>query len=367
MSLTTVDQGLLGPQAQYTGFKNRIINGAMMIDQRNAGASVTAPVTFPVDRFVQEFAGGGVLTSQQSTDAPSGFTNSLKTTVTTVDSSIAAGDYYQLTHNIEGYNVADFNLGSANASGFIVSFWVKASQTGTYSVALSNSDGSRCYPSTFTINSANTWEYKTITVPATTAGTWLTTNGKGLSLRIGFVYGSSFNGATVNTWGTFSVFANSFATTTNNMMGTSGATFYITGVQLEKGSTATSFDYRPYGTELALCQRYYTKSYDMGVVPSTANPTNNYGLISGSVGAANSTSLKSVTVVYPVPMRTQGTVTLYDIAGNINKASNDNVGSYTNNQAASVYNGGERSFGVFINNGVSCATLAFFYTASAEL
>ena len=246
--------------SQLNGFRNRIINGAMMIDQRNTGASVATTGAFPVDRFVQEFTGGGVLTSQQSADAPSGFTNSLKTTVTTVDSSIASGDYYQVTHNIEGYNIADFNLGSANASSFTVSFWVKASQTGTYSAQLANSDGSRCYPSTITVNTANTWEYKTIVVPATTSGTWLTTNGKGLSLRIGFVYGSSFNGATVNTWGTFSAFANSFATTTNNMMGTNGATFYITGVQLERGSVATSFDYRPYGTELALCQRYYEKA-----------------------------------------------------------------------------------------------------------
>ena len=239
-----------------TTFRNKIINGACVIDQRNAGATVNTNNTFPVDRFQQQFSGAGVLTSKQSTDAPEGFTNSLEVKVTTIDASIGSTDFFQIFQAIEGFNAADIGLGQSWCKPMALSFWVKASQTGTYPVQLANTGGTRCYPTTITVNSANTWEYKTISVPATTSGTFLTDNNIGLGLRIGFVYGSNYNGATANSWGTFSAFANSFATTSNNMMSTLNATFYITGVQLEAGSAASPFEYRSYGTELALCQRY---------------------------------------------------------------------------------------------------------------
>jgi hypothetical protein len=255
MALTQVDQGLLAPQAQYTGFKNRIINGAMMIDQRNAGASVTpSNQAYTLDRWQTFTSGGGVYTVQQSSTAPSGFSNSLLVTVTTQDSSIAAGDYYILTQKIEGFNTADFNFGTASASAVTLSFQVRSSITGVFSGSIENSAGNRSYPFSYTISSANTWTTASITISGDTTGTWVgATNGAGIVLRLSLGMGSTYQG-TANTWNAGDYYATT--TETAKLIGTNGATFYITGVQLEKGSTATSFDYRPYGTELALCQRY---------------------------------------------------------------------------------------------------------------
>jgi hypothetical protein len=236
------------------GFKNRIINGQMQIDQRNNGATVNQTVAYPVDRFYQIMVGGGVLTSQRSTTAPAGFTNSILATVSTADASIASGDYYGIGHRIEGFNTADFGWGTANAQTITLSFWVSSSVTGTYSVTLYNSAGTRSYISTYVVNAANTWEQKSVTVAGDTTGTWVTDNGTGIIVYFDLGTGSGSYG-TAGSWQA----GNALRTAGSvNLISTSGATFYITGVQLEKGSTATSFDYRPYGTELALCQRYYS-------------------------------------------------------------------------------------------------------------
>ena len=239
------------------GFRNRIINGAMVIDQRNAGASVSInadAIFYTVDRF---FGAGentdGVFSAQQDSTAPAGFKNSLKLTVTTVDSSLGASQRYIFGQNIEGLNVADLGWGTASASPVTLSFWVRSSVTGTFSGSIANSSYNRCYPFSYTINSANTFEYKTITIAGDTTGTWLTTNGIGIRAWFAIGAGSSSVG-TAGAWGSTFYFG---ATGQVNLMATNGATFYITGVQLEKGSTATSFDYRPYGAELALCQRYF--------------------------------------------------------------------------------------------------------------
>ena len=236
------------------GFKNRIINGAMMIDQRNAGASVTVNAsssqTCP-DRFTTYAQGSAAYLVQQVPDAPSGFVNSLKLVVTTA-ATLSAAQFTFTRQIIEGLNIADLAWGSSAASAVSVSFWVKSSLTGTFAVALLNSAEDRSYPATYTINSANTWEQKTITVAGDTTGTWLTNNSNGIRVTFDLGAGSNYNG-TANTW------QSGWKQRTSGCVSfsqTSGATFYITGVQLEKGSTATSFDYRPYGTELALCQRY---------------------------------------------------------------------------------------------------------------
>jgi predicted secreted protein len=284
----------------YT-MKNRIINGAMVIDQRNSGAAVSGSPSYPVDRFRQSNSGAGVLQGQQVSDAPAGFNNSVKFTVTTIDSSIAAGEYYQFEHFIEGYNVADFNWGTANAKTVTLSFWAKASQTGTYSVALANDAGDRSYASFYTILAANTWEFKTITVSGSTSGTWLTTNGCGIGIRFGIVYGSTYSGATANTWVTTSGFANAFITSTNNMMSTLNATLQITGVQLEVGSSATQFEWRPYGTELQLCQRY--------CILFSVTAINTFF---GSGFSYNSVNALAYTA-FPVPMRTSPTVTYSNV------------------------------------------------------
>ena len=312
MPLTQVDQGLLGPFAQYTGFKNRIINGAMMIDQRNAGASVTVNTgnqTWSVDRwFAQGTASSGVFTVQQSSVAPAGFTRSSVT----------------------------------------LSFWVRSSVTGTFGGAIVNSAVNRSYPFSYTISSANTWEQKSITVAGDTSGTWLTDNGIGFRVYLGLGLGSTYSG-TAGTWsGSFFI----SATGATNLMTTNGATFYITGVQLEKGSTATSFDYRPYGTELALCQRYY----------QVQKPICGIGVAGGSTAVSRVKAPLKVTM-RAVPSLTQiGTPTVYNgavattmTAISVNYASVDCIefdgvmaSSMTTGTVVSFYNNSD-------NSGISAA------------
>lgn len=235
-------------------FRNRIINGAMVIDQRNAGASVTPNNSYTLDRWLGVNSQTGKFTVQQnaaSVTPPAGFANYLGCTSTSAY-SIAAGDYFNIQQYIEGFNIADLAWGTASAATITVSFWVRSSLTGTFGGALRNDAGNRSYPFTYTISAANTWEQKSITIAGDTSGTWLTTNGRGITLSLGLGVGSTYSG-TAGAWAAGNILAPTGAV---SVVGTSGATFYITGVQLEKGSTATSFDYRPYGTELGLCQRY---------------------------------------------------------------------------------------------------------------
>mgnify|MGYP007100055126 CR=1 FL=1 len=237
----------------FVNMKNRIINGAMMIDQRNAGASVT-PVNaeYTLDRWQFSTLAAGKATIQRSTVTPSGFVNSLLATSTSAY-TIGASEFVSFRQFIEGLNISDLAWGTANAKTVTLSFWVRSSLTGTFGGALSNSAADRSYPFSYTISAANTWEQKSITIAGDTSGTWLTTNGIGIAVRFSLGAGSTYS-ATAGVWaaGTFVS-----ATGATSVVGTNGATFYITGVQLEVGSTATSFDYRPYTTELQLCQRYY--------------------------------------------------------------------------------------------------------------
>jgi hypothetical protein len=295
MPLTTVSPGLLDSNAQYYGFKNRIINGAMVIDQRNAGASVTlsGSTQLPVDRFPAiKQTSAATVTAQRSTVAPAGFTNSLLFTVST-GAAPAAGDINAVWHVIEGFNVADFGWGTANAQSVAVSFWARSSITGTYAVSFNNSAANRFYAATYTISSANTWEYKTVIIAGDTSGTWLTDNGAGVQVTWDLGYGSNFNG-TAGVWGSSVVRRTSGSV---QLFANTGATFYITGVQLEKGSTATSFDYRPYGTELALCQRY-------AIVYGRDQVYNEIG----GTGFAYGTADTNIPVAFPVQMRTTPTL-----------------------------------------------------------
>jgi hypothetical protein len=258
MPLTQVDQGLLGQYAQYTGFKNRIINGAMVIDQRNAGASVSGNAVYSLDRWLANASQTNKYTVQQNAGAvtpPAGFRNYLGVTSSSAY-SVGASEQFSIVQPIEGLNVADLGWGTANAATVTLSFWVRSSLTGTFGGVFLNSAANRFYVFSYTISAANTWEQKTVTVAGDTSGTWLTTNGVGMYVWFSIGAGSSVSGA-AGSWGTSTAYQPTGAT---SVIGTNGATFYITGVQLEKGSTATSFDYRPYGTELALCQRYYCKN-----------------------------------------------------------------------------------------------------------
>ena len=251
MPLTLVDQGLLSTNAQYTGFKNRLINGDMVIDQRNNGATVTpADTAYTLDRW--QSRNDGKFSVARSTVAPAGFTNSLL--VTSLSSySVGATDFYTQAQQIEGFNVADLGWGTANAQTVTLSFWVRSSLTGTFGGALRNSGGNRSYVFSYSIPSANTWTNVSVTIPGDTTGTWLTDNGVGIRVEFGLGVGSSFSG----TAGVWAANANRSVTGAVSVVGTNGATWQMTGAQLEKGQTATSFDVLPYGTELALCQRYF--------------------------------------------------------------------------------------------------------------
>lgn len=279
------------------GRKNLIINGDMQIDQRNAGSSVTVPngtPTFGVDRFrFAEGTSASSCTLQQVTDAPLGFTNSLKITVGT-GGSATASQIAQLCHPIEGFNWAPLLYGSSNAKTFTVQFWVKSSIPGIYCFSLFNSSGNRSYVAEYTINVANTWEYKTITVPGDTTGTWLVNNGVGAFINWDFGAGTDFN-TTKNTWGTTSYASR----TTNqvNWISNSGATFFITGVQLEIGKIATPFEYLNYGDELAMCQRYcYVIRGDFPAAAASE--------VAIGEGVWNGTDGAYIVIKHPVIMRT---------------------------------------------------------------
>ena len=252
----TEANGGTGTTIGYNGFKNRIINGAMVIDQRNAGASITpTDGQFSVDRWNFYRTQASKFTAQQNAAAvtpPAGFKNYLGITSSSAY-SITSSDLFGLNHRIEGFNFSDCEWGTANAQPITLSFWVRSSLTGTFGGSLMNSAENRSYPFSFTISSANTWEYKTETVAGDTTGTWVgATNGTGLQIWFGLGCGATRSG-TADAWAGSGFYSVTGAT---SVVGTSGATFYITGVQLEKGSTATSFDYRPYGTEFMLCTRY---------------------------------------------------------------------------------------------------------------
>jgi hypothetical protein len=242
------------------GFKNRIINGAMVIDQRNAGASVTPTASaYTLDRWKAVLDVTSKFSVQQNAGAvtpPTGFKNYLGVTSLSAY-TVGTNESFYLQQPIEGFNTSDLDFGTANAKTVTLSFWVRSSLTGTFGGSIWNSAVNRLYPFTYTISAANTWEYETITITGDITGTWIgATNGVGLFLNILLGAGSGVSG-TANAWGTGTSY---FPTGATSVVGTNGATFYITGVQLEVGSTATSFDYRPYGTELQLCQRYYYKA-----------------------------------------------------------------------------------------------------------
>jgi hypothetical protein len=260
----TTQSGFTLGAGDSSSFKNRIINGAMVIDQRNSGASVTingaGGFTYTLDRWNAYVSANGKFTIQQnagSVTPPVGFTNYLGVTSSSAY-TVGSAELFSVNQFIEGFNTADLGWGTANAKTVTLSFQVYSSLTGTFGGALLNSAQNRSYPFSYTISSANTWTTISVTIAGDTSGTWLTSNNIGIKIFFGLGVGSTLSG-TAGAWtGTSNIFSVTGAT---SVVGTNGATFYITGVQLEVGSQATSFDYRDYGTELFLCYRYYQRQF----------------------------------------------------------------------------------------------------------
>ena len=303
--------------------RNIFVNGAALIDQRNNGSAVTptSDQTYTLDRFQARLNNASKYSVQQVADAPSGFSNSLKVT-SAAATTVGTNDYYQINTPLEGYTTDVLAQGTSAAKQFTLSFYVKSSLTGTFGGAYSNNQGDRLYAWTYTIDAANTWERKSITITGATDGTWLQTKYAGM-----WVYWTLGAGSGVQT--TAGVWGTSFKrgpTGATNVVATSGATWQITGVQLEVGDTATDFEHRSYADELARCQRYC-----QDLTPTSG--TSPY--FAGSAAAAN-TTVAVAHIAFPVRMRATPSVTLSGTAGD-----------YT------IYNGGDRTVTSYAINGMS--------------
>jgi hypothetical protein len=325
-----------GPLA---GTRNRIINGDMRIDQRNAGASIatsSGTSVFTVDRWRAGYTQTSKFTAQQnagSVTAPASFTNYLGVASSSAY-SVLTGDAFWLHQRVEGFNVADLSWGTANAQTITVSFWVRSSLTGTFGGSVFNDSAVRSYPFTYTVSATNTWEKKTVTIAGDTSGTWLINNGTGLQINFALGVGSTFSG-TAGAWAGSALYSVTGAT---SVVGTNGATFYITGVQLEPGTVATPFEQRPIGTELALCQRYYCKTFPVTTAPVQNSPAG------GPLNYISQTTTASTDVGwrFPVEMRlTPSVVTTYST-----NANSANWSTNTDTPTASLFYQGSTGLAV---------------------
>ena len=342
-------------------FRNRIINGDMGIDQRNATINNGAATnTFVVDRFSMFGAAASTMSGQQSTTAPTYFKNSFLIT-SLAATTPSAGDAYGFRQIIEGSNIADLSWGSASAKTVTISFWVRSSITGTYALALFNRDApDRSYVETYTINAANTFEYKTITIEGDTSGTWLTTNGQGIQVWWDLGSGSNFN-TTAGSW----VSALDVRTSgSSNWIGTSGATFYITGVQLEAGTSATDFESLPIDVNLGRCQRYFNKTFNQETAPASNAGQGGSILVTNGSGTGVALGL-ATTYAFPVVMRAAPSVVTTFCPSNTGSTWFTSLGGLI---AAGVSQAGTRGVFVFNNDTSTSGTNAVIHvTADAEL
>ena len=366
MALTQVQPGMLASDSQFFGFKNRIINGAMVIDQRNAGAEVNPAVsgTYYLDRYVAQSTAASKFKIGQNAGTvtpPTGFTKYLGCTSLSAYTA-GASESFNVQQRIEGLNVADLAWGTASAATVTLSFWAYSSLTGTFGGVVNNAAVStRSYPFTYTISASNTWEYKTITIAGDTSGTWLTTNDLGILVVFSLGAGATVSG-TSGVWASANYRSSTGAT---SVVGTNGATFYVTGVQLEKGSTATSFDYRPYGTELQLCQRYYEHSYSQGTIPAALTTV---GAFEFAQQVAASSTQFGASCKFSVVKRTAPTMTFYNWNAAGNQAVNVSTAGVTSGITTRAL--GDSSFSTTCTTpaGTSAGqTLSMHFTASAEL
>lgn len=360
MAQTPVQKNQVGIDIPFK--KNAIINGDFNIWQRGTTITTVALGEYTADRYQYSKVGAMIHTASRSSDVPTVaqanklFNFSHQLALTTPDTSLAANDYTWIGQQVEGFNFLSFAQ-----RPMILSFWVKSSLTGTYCVAFTNSINDRSFVSEYIINVANTWEYKTITILASpSAGTWNYTTGRGLLVAFTLAAGTTFQTATPNVWLT-----GNFIATTNQINGvnTGAGNFLITGVQLESGSIVTPFEARPFNEELALCQRYYTKTYDIDVVPGTITGIAGNGVI---LETSSGTAVGSASHIwyFPVAMRLAPTVVIFNpttgAIGTSRSAPSDNA-----NRASDGNRAGQRSVHL-ANNVLITDEVNHYYHATAD-
>jgi hypothetical protein len=363
--VTSINEG------QLQGYRNMLYNGAMVVNQRGFTSAASTSTGYSVDRWVYDSSSDAVVAIGQSTSVAAqptgqGFTNSLHVRVTTADSSLSTGQYASIQQRLEGYDLQRIKKGSANAEPVTLSFWVRSSKTGTYICELFDDDNSRQVSKSYTINAADTWEKKIITFPADTTGSF--NNDRDLSLYVFWwlAAGSTYSSGTLNTsWAGFTQ-ANRAAGQVN-FLDTAGAQFNLTGCQLEVGPNATDFEFRSYGDELRMCQRYYEKSYEQSVTPGTATGSG-YSL---SLNNADQASNKYICAVdkFAVVKRAAPTMRFWDIAGNLSRVSHYTLGGLVrtdNNNTVYSYTGFQQN-AVMINNQAASTCGAYQWEASIEL
>ena len=322
--------------------RNLIINGAMQVAQRGTSA-VTANASFPVDRFLMlNNSTNGTFSAQQVAEAPSGFKNSLKVTITGADTDLGTTERLLVSYYLEGQDFISPAFGTSSAKSITLSFQVRSSLTGTFAGSLQNDNQDRSFTFEYTINAANTWETKSITISGETSGTWLTTNRIGARLRFSLGEGTDQQG-TVNTWSNANYFGTSSGT---SLIGTNGATWQITGVQLELGDNATPFEHRSYTEELLRCQRYFET-----------------GLAGASGGLSFGNGYTGGQVCYKVTKRSSPTLS------QSNQSYNNVYGGTINLSNAGGLTGAQDEHGFYhsCTNGAAATSYTFTFTASSEL
>ena len=358
-----------GTAAMSSSFlRNRIINGDMRIDQRNAGAEVNPAVTatYYLDRWQATSSVASKYKIGQNAGAvtpPTGYTNYLG--LTSLSSyTVGASDIFVVRQPIEGLNVSDLAWGTASAATVTVSFWVRSSLTGTFGGSLRNSDGTRSNPFTYTISVANTWEQKTVTVAGDTSGTWLTTNGIGIILIFSIGTGSTFSG-TAGAWASANYLS---ATGATSVVGTSGATFYVTGVQLEVGTVATPFERQIFNNQVAQCQRYFETTYFS--VPN-AVPTNASGGYIPIPSAAVASAAQYAFIPFKVTKRASPTVTSYSYTSSTSSAASTVTGTDLAASSGVPFGAGASHFWLVNSSGGSITPTSggflIHYAATSEL
>jgi hypothetical protein len=356
--------------------KNKIINGAMLVDQRYSGSANTpAEAQYVLDRWQGRLSQSGKYTIQKDSSANTvaGFSSSLKVTSTS-SYSLGASDYFTVNQRVEGLNWADLRWGTASASPITLSFWVRSSVTGTFGGGFTNSAFNRSYVYTYSIVAADTWEKKTITIPGDTSGTWVSDTGIGTEFWFNIGTGTSYSN-TPGSWLAGGYFA---PTGASSIVGTSGATWYVTGVQIERGNIATPFEYRQYTTELQLCQRYYETSYNQGnteqVVPT--NVPNSYAFLktgTNTIAGGSGTAQETMgPFFFKVSKRANPTVTIYSYTtSTTSMASNGWTGSDLAASTGSIGDTYKYGFTVINKSGGNVTTggygIIFGFAASAEL